>query len=220
MIATTPAELQRLLAATFDSQGWEYDLTIGHRLVEAIRTQGGVDAERLVQSLPGAFFQRNRVSKDLVAKAIEHAIGGRTVKEEARVPATIVIGGNNYQLNVGAGASVVNSNLNIGEGTQIVASAAADKQDVLLAVEAIVRAGLAGDWNDDAAKELAMVISDRSDLDYEDVQRVASDVVKTERPTKQRAKDFLSRIAVSGLSGALATGITAGLGEAFAHLPL
>src|SRR5687767_11534196 len=108
MTATTPAELQQLLAATFDAQGWEYDLMIGRRLVEAIRSQGGVDAERLVQTLPGAFFQRNRVSKDLVAAVIERAIGGRTVEEEARVPTTLVIGGNYYQVNVGAGASIVN----------------------------------------------------------------------------------------------------------------
>jgi hypothetical protein len=141
------------------------------------------------------------------------------LEEEARVPTTIVIGGNNYQVNVGAGASVVNTNLNVGEGTQIIASAVADKQDVLLAVEAIVRAGLAGDWNKDAAKELASVVSDRSDLDYEDVQTVVSEVVKAEQPTKQRAKDLLGRIAASGLGGALATGITAGVGEAITHLP-
>jgi len=67
---------------------------------------------------------------------------------------------------------IVNSNVNAGEGTQIVASADADKQDVLLAVETIVRAGLAGDWSEDAAKDLASVVNDRSDLDYEDVQNL------------------------------------------------
>ena len=136
------------------------------------------------------------------------------------MPTTIVIGGNNYQMNIGERASVIDSNLNVGEGAQIIASAAADKQDVLLAVEAIVRAGLAGEWNEEAAEDLATVISDRSDLDYEDVQRVASEVMKAERPTKLRAKELLARIAASGLGGALATGLTAGLGEAIRYLPL
>jgi hypothetical protein len=220
MTATTPAELQRLIAATFDSQGWEYELWIGPRLVEFVRAQGRVDAERLVQSLPGAFFQRNRVSKDVVTSVLERALGSRTLEEEARVPTTIVIGGNNYELNVGAGTSIVNSNINVGEGTQIIATADADKQDVLLAVEALVRAGLAGDWNEHAAKDLASVVSDRSDLDYAEVQKLALEVVKAEQPTKQRAKDFLARIAASGLGGSLATGITAGIGEAITHLPL
>jgi hypothetical protein len=220
MSDATPAELQRLIAATFNSQGWEYDLSIGPRLVAAIREQGRVDAAELVRTLPSAFFERNRVSKDLVATVIERSLGGQTLREEIPVPTTIVIGGKNYQLNVAEGASVVNSNLQLGEGTQIVTNAGADKQDVLLAVEAIVRAGLAGDWSDEAAKDLATLIDSRSDLDYEDVQRVSSDVVKAEQPTRERVRGFLTRIAASGLAGALATGITTGVGEAIHQLPL
>ena len=219
MSGTTPAELQRMIATAFNSQGWEYDLGVGPQLLDAIRKQGGVDATTLVGILPAAFFDRNRVSKDVVATVIERALGGKTLREETRVPTTIVIGGNNYQLNVGDGASIVNSNLNVGEGTQIVATADADKQDVLLAVEAIVRAGLAGDWNDEAAKELAALVDSRADLDYEDVQKVASEIVKAEQPSKQRVRDFLTRIATSGLAGVLATGITTGVGEAITHLP-
>jgi hypothetical protein len=219
MTDATPAGLQRLIATTFDAQGWVYDLSVGPQLVEAIRKQGGVDGAKLSRVLPATFFERNRVSRDLVSKVIERALGGVMLREESRMPTTIVIAGNNYQVNVGEGASIVNSNLNLGEGTQIVASADADKQDVLLAVEAIVRAGLAGDWNDGAAKELAALVDSRSDLDYEDVQKVASEIVKAEQPSKQRVKDFLTRIATSGLAGALATGITTGVGEAVTHLP-
>jgi hypothetical protein len=219
MTASNPAEFQRLLAAAFDAQGWEYDLAIGAQIVQAIQTQGKVDPAQLTSAMPGAFFERNRVDRSLVQRAIEGAIGGRTLKEEEAVPATIVIGGNNYQLNVGAGASIVNSNVNVGDGTQITVSADADKQDVLLAVEAIVRAGLAGDWNDDASRDLAVVVNARPDVDYEEIQKVAREVVSAEQPTKQRVKGFLTRIAASGLSGALATGITAGLGEAITHLP-
>jgi hydrogenase maturation factor HypE len=92
-------------------------------------------------------------------------------------------------------------------GTPAVARADADKQKVLLAVEAIVRVGLVGDWNEDAAKDLASVVNDRSDLDYEDVQKLASEVVETEQPTKQRVKALLGQIATSGVGGALGTGI-------------
>jgi hypothetical protein len=91
---------------------------------------------------------------------------------------------------------------------------------VLLAVEAIVRAGLAGDWSDDAAKDLASLIAGRADLRYEDVQAVALEVARREQPTKERLKGFLARIAASGISGALATGLTAGLAEAMHLLPL
>jgi hypothetical protein len=220
MSGATPAELQRMIAAAFNSQGWEYDLAVAPQLINAIRKQKGVDAIRLVAILPAVFFERNRVSKDVVAAVMERALGGKTLEEEASVPTTIVIGGKNYQLNVGDGASIVNSNVNVGEGAQIVATTDADKQDVLLAVEAIVRAGLSGDWNDDAAKELAALVDSRSDLDYEDVQKVAAQVVNAEQPNKQRVKDLLTRIATSGLAGALATGITAGVGEAITHLPL
>jgi hypothetical protein len=136
------------------------------------------------------------------------------------VPATIVIRGTNYQLNVGAGASIVNSSINLGEGTQVNVGGDAKREDVLLAVEAIVRAGLTGNWSDDAGRDLAEIVNARSDLVYEDVQRVVVDVVDAEQPAKQRVNEFLVRIAASGLSGALATGIAAGLGEAITHLPL
>jgi hypothetical protein len=211
-----------MIAATFDSQGWQYDLATGPQLVEDIREHGGVDGERLARSLPAAFFERNRVPRDLVATVLERALGGRTLSEEdvGMPTTTIVIGGNNYQLTVGAGASVVNSNLNVGDGTQIAASADAAKEEVLLAIEAIIRAGLADDWNEDAARELAKVVDQRSDLDYEDVQTLASEVVRADQPARERVKSFLNRIAASGLGGALATGITAGVGEALTHLPM
>jgi hypothetical protein len=215
----SPAELQRRIAVAFDAQGWSYDLSVGPQLVDAVRSQGRADPAELVSTLPNAFFQRNRVSKEVVEAVIGRAIGGGVLTEEAAMPATIVIGGNNYQLNVGEGAAITNSNVNLGDGTQVVVDSGASKEDVLVAIEAIVRAGLRGDWSDDAAKDLARLVDDRADLDYEDVQRVALAVVKSEQPAKERLKGFLARIAASGLSGALATGITAGVGEAIAHIP-
>jgi hypothetical protein len=221
MTGATPAEVQRLVAAAFDAQGWEFDLSTGPRLMDVVRATGGIDAGRLTEALPAVFFERNRVSKKLVATVIERAIGALTLKEEgARVPTTLVIGGSNYQMNVAAGASIVNSQFNLGEGTQIVAGNDSESQDVLLAVEAIVRAALSDEWNGEAAKALAAVIEKRPDVDIEDVQRVTVEAVKAQRPSKARARDLLTRIAASGLGGALATGITAGVGEALHYLPL
>jgi hypothetical protein len=220
MTGTTPAEFQRLVATAFDAHGWQYDMSVGPMLVEAAKSGGQTDGSKLAQVLPKTFFDRNRVTRDAVASVLAHAVGGRTVEEEVAMPATIVIGGNNYQLNIGAGTSIVNSNLNLGEGSQITVTSEGDKQEVLLAVEAIVRAGLAGDWSDDAGKDLASLVAGRPDLSYEDVQAVALEVAKKEQPTKERLKGFLARIAASGISGALATGLTAGLAEAIHLLPL
>ncbi|HVV58304.1 MAG TPA: hypothetical protein VHC45_08065 [Gaiellaceae bacterium] len=208
------------MAIAFDAQGWQYDMSVGPMLVEVAKSGAQTDGSKLAQALPRTFFDRNRVTRDAVASVLARAVGGRTVEEEVAMPATIVIGGNNYQLNMGAGASIVNSNVNLGEGSQISVTSGGDKQEVLLAVEAIVRAGLAGDWSDDAAKDLASLIAGRADLRYEDVQAVALEVARREQPTKERLKGFLARIAASGISGALATGLTAGLAEAMHLLPL
>lgn len=197
-----------------------YDLlSVGPLLVEAAKRGG--DATKLAGALPKTFFDKNRVSREAVTSVLTRAVGGRTVQEEAEVPATtIVVGGNNYQLNMGAGASIVKSSVNLGEGTQVNVTSDGDKQDVLLAVEAIVRAGLEGDWSDDAGRDLASLVAGRADLTYEDVQTVALEVAKKEQPTKERVKGFLARIAASGISVALATGLTAGLGKAIHLVPL
>src|SRR4051794_27168454 len=108
MTATTPAKFQRLVATAFDAQGWQYDMSVGPMLVEAAKRRGPTDGRTLAQVLPKTFFDRNRVTRDAVASVLSRAVGGRTIEEEAAVTATIVIGGNNYQLNMGAGASIVN----------------------------------------------------------------------------------------------------------------
>src|SRR3954447_21062955 len=191
----TPAELQRRVAEAFDAQGWDYDLATGPRLIEAVRSHGRADAAQLAKAMPTAFFQRNRVQRHVVEAVIDRAIGGETLTEAERMPTTIVIGGSNYQLNLGAGTSIVNSNINLGDGTQVVVAPDASKEDVLLAVEAIVRAGLGGDWNDQAAKDLARVMDGRADIEYADVQRVALDVAQSERSRRERLTGFLNQIA-------------------------
>lgn len=221
MSDTSPSELQRLIAAEFDRQHWEYDLSVGDSLVAEIERTGEVVPDKLVQGLPAAFFQRNRTSRELVASAIGRAVGGRTPKRpEAPAHQTLVFDNSrHYEVKLGKGAQITNSHLNVGEGTQINVSVQASKDDVLAAVEALLRAGLAGDWNVGAAHELATVIDGRGDVGYEEVQSVTAEVVQADQPKQGRVKELLLKIATSGLGGALATGISAGAGELIHQLP-
>jgi hypothetical protein len=219
MSAASRSELQSLLAAEFDRQGWQFDLTIGRKLLDMIGAQGQVDGLRLAETLPAEFFSRNRTSKELVGSAIEGAIGGRSVAAEPTPAATITID-NRYQVNVGQGGQISGSNLNVGDGVQINVDVNASKEDVLTGVEAVLRGGLMGEWNDDAARALASVIESRDDIDFEDVRRVTTEVVTVEQPKQNRVKELLGRIAAGGVAGALGTGLSAGLGELLSQLPI
>jgi hypothetical protein len=221
MSDASPAELQRLIAAEFDRQRWEYDLSVGEHIVAEIERAGEVIPDKLAQRLPTEFFQRNRTSRDLVAAAIRRAVGGRTPKPSEPVLSTLVFDNSrHYEVKLGKGAQITNSQLNVGEGTQINVSVQASKDDVLAAVEALLRAGLVGDWNNDAARELATVLDSRDDIGYEDVQKITAEVVRAEQPKQGRVKELLLKIASGGLGGALATGISAGAGELIPLLPI
>lgn len=219
MTGTPPAELQRLLAAEFDRQGWEYDLEVGRQLVAGIEQRGGVDGAALAQALPSSFFARSGTTREAVAKALERVVGGRTVATEAR-PTVITIVDKRYQVNLAAGSRIDNSQLNVGGGTQLNVQVDAKKDTVLTAIGVLLRAGLTGSWDADAAADLAAVIDSRQDIDVEDVREITTTVVKAEQPRRGPAKDLLTTIAASGLGGALATGISAGMGEVIAQLPL
>jgi hypothetical protein len=221
MTDTTPAELQRLIAAEFDRQRWEYDLSVGETIVAEIERAGDVPPDKLTQRLPPEFFQRNRTSRDLVAAAIGRAVGGRTPKRPEPTHSTLVFeNSRHYEVTLGKGAQITNSQLNVGEGTQINVSVQANKDEVLAAVEALLRAGLAGDWNNDAARELATVIDSRDDIGYENVQEITAEVVQAEQPKQGRVKELLLKIATGGIGGALGTGISAGAGKLIQQLPI
>lgn len=219
MTDATPAELQQLIAAEFDRRRWEYDLTIGRQLVAEIERRGAIDARGLVQKIPTEFLHRNHTNRDTVAAALERAIGGLTPKRDPAF-ASLVINDNRYQVNISGGSKIENSKLNVGEGTQINVDVHASRDDVLTAVEAILRAGLAEEWNADAARDLANVIDARDDVDFEDVRAITTEVIDAEKPPRGRVKALLEKIALSGLGGALATGISAGAGEVISQLPL
>ena len=221
MTDATPSELQRLIAAEFDRQRWEYDLSVGESILAEIERTGEVVPAQLVQRLPSAFFQRNRTSRDLVESAIGRAVGGRTPKRpEESAHRTLVFDNRSYDLKIGKGATLTNSPINVGEGTQIAVSVRANRDDILAAVETLLRGGLAGHWNDDAARELATVIDSRDDVGYEDVQEITAEVIKAEQPKQGRVKELMTKIAVGGIGGALGTGMSAGAGELIQQLPI
>jgi hypothetical protein len=214
------ARMQALLAAEFEQQGWEWDLVVGREIVMEIERRGKVEADRVAARVPVGYLARNRTDRSELAAAIESALGGATPAAPAPVtPATLIIGGAHHTLKMEAGSSISGSRINVG-GTQINVEADTRKQEVLGAVAALVRAGLAGHWNADAAVALAEAIDARDDIGFEDVQDVTGEVVGAESPRQSRAKAFLAKVAAGGLGGALGTGISAGIGEAIMQLPI
>lgn len=219
MKETTPAELQRLLAAEFERQGWEYDLNVGRDLVASAAEDGTVDTRRFIKLLPQSFFATNRTTRADVENAVNRVCGGRILKRDLST-ASLLINDNRHQLNLGSGASIKNSNVNVGQGTQVLVNAKASKAEILQAVEVLLRAGITGGWNEDAARDLAAVIEARDDIEVDDIRERTIEVVRDERPNQGRLKALLTKIAVGGLGGALATGITEGAGELISKLPL
>lgn len=219
MTETSPARMQSLLAAEFERQAWEWDLTVGSGIVEEVERSGRVDAERLARRVPADFFARARTNRHELATAIDSALGGSTPSAPAHAaPTTLIVGGTHHTLTMGAGATLSGSRFTVG-GTQINIEADTNKQEVLAAVAALVQAGLANQWNADAAGALAQTINARDDIDVEDVQEVTGEIVKREAPRQGGAKAFLAKVAAGGLGGALGTGISAGIGEVLAQLP-
>lgn len=133
------------------------------------------------------------------------------MRREAAQPTTLVINDRRFSVNLGPGARIESSNINVG-GTQIVVDVSVEKSDVLAAVETLIRAGLAGEWDAAAARELAKVIDERSDVTVNDVHESTAEVVQAEKPRSERIKGFLADMAANAIGGALGTGISAGLG--------
>lgn len=217
MSDSSPSELQRLLAHEFERRGWHYDLTIGRTLVEEIERRGEIDSQALAQQVPVTYLDRNHAQRRDIAEAIESAIGGRRPVADAGTT-TLVINDNRYSLSLGAGAQITGSNVNVG-GAQINVQGNASKDEVLAAAAALVRSGLAGHWNSEAATELARVIDTRDDITFSDIEELTREVADVEQADSHRVRGLLSAIATNAVGGALGTGMAAGLGQVLAHLP-
>jgi hypothetical protein len=211
MTPETPTALQQQIASEFERNGWTYDLITGRVLLAAIERSGVADAQALARAVPHDFLVRNDTTREAVADAIDRAVGGKSVQREAAQPATLVIKDHRYSINLGPGARIESSNVNVG-GTQIVVDVNVDKGDVLAAAETLIRAGLAGQWDPTAAVELASVIEERSDVTVDEIRELTKEVVEAEKPTSERIKSFLADIAKNAIGGALGAGMSAGLG--------
>jgi hypothetical protein len=113
----TPSQFQTLLAAEFDRQGWQYDLGLGPALLAEVEKSGSVDAQALAISVPAAFLQVNRTTRENLAAAINRAVGGRTVVPAKEV-ATLVFENHSHNVTISGHAQVHGSNFNLGDGTQ------------------------------------------------------------------------------------------------------
>lgn len=218
MSEATPSEIQTCLAAEFDRQGWQYDLGLGPALLAEVEKRGAVDAQALADAVPAAFFQINRTTRENLATAIERAIGGRTLDLHQEV-ATLVIEDHSHHVTI-SGHAQVHGDFNVGDGVQINVSVGGQREDVLAALAALLRAGFSGDWNEGAAAGLAKVIQDREDIGVQDVRAAAAEVAKVEQPSPSRVREMVEKIATAGLGGAFGTGISAALGQLIANPPL
>jgi hypothetical protein len=208
----SPTELQRRIATEFERHGWEYDLTSGSDLVRALELDPAADPHALAERVSTEFLTRNKTTREAVAEAIERAVSGFSVERPSEAASVVINANDNrYSINLGPGASIAGSAVNVG-GTQINVSVSVDKTEVLAAAEALIRAGLNGDWNSAAAQDLATVIDQRGDVTLDEIRELTTDIAKAEKLSKEHVRDFLAEVAANALGGALSVGISAGLG--------
>jgi len=209
----TPADLQRALAHEFERRGWEYDMAVGTDIVQEVERRGAVDPPVLAQQLSGTWLEQNRTTRDDVAGAIARAFGGLTPTRGAPSDVALSIDNRSYTLRMESGSQITSSQVNVG-GTQINIQPGVSKDEILAGVRALLQAGLGGDWNPEAAADLAATIEARDDIGFEDIEALAVEIAETasEPPDEGRVRSMLSSITEQGVGGALATGISAGLG--------
>lgn len=208
------AELQRRLASEFSAQGWPYEHDLAPALIDTVARAGATDGQALVRQVPADYLDRHSIEREQMVRVLDRALGGQTIEPGSTSTTSIVINNNPYSINIGAGASVSDSQLNTA-GDQMVVQAESSKEDVLATAMTLVRAGLTGDWNEAAARDLGEVIDGRADIGIEDIREMVRHVVEEDKPEQGRIKALVTQISTSAISGALSTGIIAALGGLF-----
>jgi hypothetical protein len=208
------AELQRRLASEFSAQGWPYEHDLAPALIDSVERGGPADGQALARQVPANYLDRNGIEREQMAKVLDRALGGQAVEAGSGNTITIVSNDNRNAIQLGEGASIVNSQVNT-TGNQMVVQAESSKEDVLATAMALVRAGLTGDWNEGAARDLGQIIDGRDDITIEDVREMVRQAVEEEKPEKGRIKELVTKISTSAVAGALSTGIIAALGALF-----
>jgi hypothetical protein len=218
MSELSPADLQTMLADEFGRQGWEYDLAVGRDLAAALREGQFVDPAQLAAKVSSDYLARNGITREDLAAAIEGAIGGNTV---GAAPSTqmLVINDQRYQLHVSGSAQIRDSNLNLG-GTQVNVAIDAPREDVLGGLEALLRAGFQGQWDEGAAAALADVVDGRDDISAEDISSLTAEVGAAAKADPGRIRAFLDKVATGTATALLTSGVSSGLMLLLANPPI
>lgn len=208
------AELEAMLAEEFGAQGWDYSLGISRALAGGLIEGSPVNPTALAMRVSAGDLERIGIGREDLTAAIERSIGTYLIAERpAPQSITVTINDQRYQLHVSGSARVEGSYLNFG-GTQVNIDVDVDvsRDQVMAGVEALLRAGLAGEWDPAAAEALAQVISTRGDLSAEEISTLTQEVGKAERPEPGRIRALLEKVAVGAATSTLGQGLTAGLG--------
>ena len=218
MPESSPAEVQTLIAAAFDRRGWEYEPSLGLVISAELERTGRIDPAKLAQRVSADFLYRAGTDRESVQAAIEAAVGERTLGPSQASTVLQFADNRSYEVNLGRGAQINNANLNIGDGQQINIHSSTPTPQLLAAVEALVLAGLEGEWNEDAAAELADVVNGRDDITLDDIRELTVRTVEAQAPTHGRVKGFLNDVASKTMTGVFSAGLISGLGEVLSRL--
>ncbi|HEX3518854.1 MAG TPA: hypothetical protein VHT29_07460 [Solirubrobacteraceae bacterium] len=199
--------MQRLLATEFERHGWTYDLNTVPAILDEVERTGTVEPHRLAANVPTEYIERVQATRADLVDAITSAIGGRALATETRN--TLTIHDNRYSIKFDAGAHISGSTLNT--GSQISIQGDSPSEDILDAIATLVSAGLGGEWNVEAADDLAEMVAGRADITPEEIQRRT--LAAAAGADASQVKELLREIASGTISGVLGTWIVAALGS-------
>jgi hypothetical protein len=214
MNGLTKSEAQTRLAAEFERRGWEYEIVLGSDLIDAIENIGTGDAEAIAARAPADWLARQSANREQLAVAIQNAVGGHQLTDLAPESSLVLSFADNrtYTLSVSGSARIENSSVNLG-GTQVNLDGGADRQELLTALVAVIRAGLAGHWNSEAALAVGQAIEAAQELSVDDVRGAVVEAGRSEDLDRGRISELAERVAVSGLGSLVSTAIGLGLGD-------
>jgi hypothetical protein len=213
MAAESTDRIETLLAAEFDRQGWEWGLDIGQMLLGAVEPLGRIDGEALAARIPADFLQRNRTTPKNVAAAIDRVAGGLSVAPESPQTSVqiTVQSGDTYNVSFGANANLQNSPFNIGPGMQLKIDSSSPPEDLAAALGALVAAGLAGEWDEQAARAIGGSIEDQQKISLDEARAAVLEAGREVATEPSAVRGFIEKVAVSGLGSFLTTAMSLGL---------
>lgn len=215
--------MRAALAAEWEANGWGWDLQIGGLILDRIAAEGKVDPEGIAATLPSAYLARYGTDREEISEAISRAIGNEIFEvEPAQATSTVIVGGATYNLSfeLSEQARIENSSFNVGSGTQINLDVDATREDLLSALQALVAAGLSGNWDESAAQALGAAIEQRGDLNAEEVRDATLEAGRATGAEPSRVRALLEKVAVGAATSTLGSGLTAGLGLLLQNLPI